>query len=98
MNELTNPQLRKLKALAQQLGPDVKVGRNGVSDPFLKNVDDALSRRELIKIKFDEFKDQKKELAPQIAEKTSSRLVMMVGNVFVLYRQQPDPERRVISI
>jgi RNA-binding protein len=60
-------------------------------------VDEALALHELIKIKFSEFKEQKKELAPQIAEKTSSHLVHQVGNVIVLYRQQPDPERRKIK-
>jgi RNA-binding protein len=41
-------------------------------------------------VKFDEFKEEKKELAPQLAEKTSSHLIMQVGNVVVLYRKKPD--------
>ena len=39
-----------------------------------------------MKMKFTDFKDQKHELAPQIAEKTRSTLVMQVGNVAVFYR------------
>ena len=39
-------------------------------------------------MKFDEFKEQKKELAPLLAEKTSSHLIMQVGNVVVLYRRK----------
>jgi len=42
-------------------------------------------------VKFFEFKEDKKTLAPELAEKTSSRLIMRVGNVAVLYRAKPAP-------
>jgi RNA-binding protein len=67
-----------------------KVGKAGLSPQFLQSVDEGLKHHELIKVKFDEFKDQKKELAPVLAEKTSSHLIMQVGNVVVLYRRKPD--------
>jgi len=51
-------------------------------------LDEALRQRELIKVRFDEFKDQKKELARELAERTSSHLVMQVGHVVVLYRKR----------
>ncbi|MGV3772980.1 MAG: YhbY family RNA-binding protein [Verrucomicrobiales bacterium] len=98
MQQLTNPQLRKLKGRAQLMNPDLKVGKNGVSESFLKMVEQELIRKELIKIKFDELKEQKKELARQIAEKTGARLVMQVGHVVVIYRQNPDPEKQVIQL
>jgi RNA-binding protein YhbY len=43
----------------------------------------------------DEFKEQKKELTPQLAEKSGSYLVTRVGNVVVLYRPKPDEENPV---
>jgi RNA-binding protein YhbY len=46
-------------------------------------------------VKFDDFKDQKKELAPLLAEKTSSHLIHLVGNVAVLYRPKPPTEPAV---
>ncbi len=95
---LTGAQKRKLKALAQKLEPSMKVGRNGISDAFLKSLDEELARHELVKIRFSEFKEQKKELVPVLAEKSSSELVMRVGNVAVLYRQQPDPALRAIRL
>ena len=76
----------------------LKVGKAGLSEPFLQSVRETLAHRELIKVKFDEFKDQKKTLAPQLAEKTESRLVTLIGNVAVLYRQNPDPEKRYVKI
>lgn len=86
LKPLTNPEIRRLKAAAQHLEPMLKIGKAGLSEGFVQSVNEALSQRELIKIKFVEFKDQKKDLAPQLADKTESYLVMRVGNVMVLHR------------
>ncbi|MSU21238.1 MAG: YhbY family RNA-binding protein [Pedosphaera sp.] len=98
MIELTNRQLRTIKAMAQRLDPMLRIGRNGLSSAFLKSADETLAHHELVKIKFDEFKEQKKELAAQLATATSSLVVMRVGHVVVLYRQQPDVARRVVKL
>lgn len=89
---LHNSQLRKFKAAAQHLEPMLKVGKAGLSDGFLRSVDTALTQHELVKIKFAEFKEQKKELAPLLAEKTGSHLILRVGNVLVLHRPPPGAE------
>ncbi len=88
--------LGRLKALGQLLNPLVHVGKGGLSESLVATVDRALSDHELIKVKFDALKEQKKVLAPELAEKTRSRLVQRVGNVVVLYREHPDPERRKV--
>ena len=92
MNELTNAEIRSLKARAQKLKSILKVGKDALSPGFLAAVDDALKHTDLVKVKFDNFKDQKKELAPQLAEKSGSHLVTRVGNVAVLYRPKPSGE------
>lgn len=94
--ELSNPQRRKLKALAQKLEPLLRVGKNGLSEPFLQSLRDAFHHHELIKIRFDEMKERRKELAPEIAARTSSHLVWIVGHVAVFFREHPDPARRGI--
>ena len=86
MVSLTNAQIRVLKAQAQRLKATLKIGREGLSPQFLAALDDTLNHLELVKVKFDEFKEQKKELAPQLAEKSGSHLVTRVGNVIVLFR------------
>jgi RNA-binding protein len=86
---LSNPDKRALKARAQHLEPMVKVGHAGVSEGFLRSLDAALVQHELVKIKFTDFKEQKHELVPQIAEKTGSSVVAQVGNVAVFYRAKP---------
>ncbi len=90
MDPLTNAQIRTLKARAQLLKATLKIGKEGISPGFLGALNDALNRQELVKVKFDDFKEQKKELSPQLAEKTGSHLIMRVGNVAVLYRKKKD--------
>jgi len=90
MVPLSNARKRVLKAQAQRLKATLKVGKEGLSQPFLAALHEALQHRELVKVKFDEFKEQKKELAPQLAEKSGSHLITRVGNVVVLFRPKPD--------
>ncbi len=71
----------------------LKIGKDGLSPQFLAALDEALKHQELIKVKFDEFKEQKKELTPQLAQKSNSHLVTRVGNVVVLYRQKPMEDK-----
>jgi RNA-binding protein len=92
MVSLTNPQVRALKAQAQKLKAALKVGKEGLSPRFLAALDDVLKHHELVKVKFDEFKEQKRELTPQLAEKSRSHLVTRVGNVVVLYRPKPGEQ------
>lgn len=93
---LTNPQLRKLKAMAQRLEPIAFVGKAGVTDAWLTGLEQALNDHELIKIKFVAFKDERKTLAAEIAMRSQSELVWIVGHVAVLYRRQVDPARRQV--
>lgn len=86
LEPLTNSQIRKFKAAAQLMDASLKIGKAGLSEGFIRTVSEELSRHELVKIKFAEFKEDKKTLAPLLAEKTASHLVMRVGNVLVLHR------------
>jgi RNA-binding protein len=67
-----------------------KIGKESVSPRFLAALDEALNHHELVKVKFDEFKEQKKELPPQLAKRSGSHWVTRVGNVVVLYRTKPE--------
>ena len=97
MTELNNKQISHLKGLGQLLEPVARVGHAGLSDAFIVSLNKALDDHELVKVKFSALKDQKKLLSPQLATLTNSRLIMRVGNVAVLYREQADPEKRKIK-
>ena len=93
MDSLSNAQIRDLKAKAQRLKATVKIGKEGLSPQFLAALDEVLRHHQLVKVKFDEFKEEKKELAPQLAEKSGSHLVTRVGNVVVLFRPKLEEKR-----
>jgi len=93
MVPLTTAQVRELKARAQRLKALLKVGKEGLSPQFLAALDETLKHRELVKVKFDDFKAQKKELSPKLAEMSGSHLITRVGNVVVLYRPKPVAEK-----
>jgi len=91
---LPGPLLRQLKAKGQLLEPTVFLGKAGASAEFLISLNAELELRELVKVKFVAFKDEKVELAKQLAATSGSQLVMRVGHVAVLYRSHPDPAKR----
>ncbi|MFM7099811.1 MAG: YhbY family RNA-binding protein, partial [Verrucomicrobiota bacterium] len=82
-------ELRQLKARAQRLDPSVKLGRAGLTPDFLAALDTELARHGLVKVKFTEFKDQRREMAREMAARTGSHLVWVVGHVAVLFRRLP---------
>ncbi len=98
MQELTGQQRKHLRSLAHALQPVCYVGKNGLSDPMVESVRLALSDHELVKVKFNDHKDEKKALAAQLEQLTDSNIVGLIGNIAILYRQQPDEEKRKISL
>lgn len=84
-------ELRDLKARAQHLDPVLKIGRAGLSEAFYLALSGALKEHELVKIKFDDFKDQKKVLVPEIVTRSGAQLIQRVGNVAVLFLRRPTP-------
>ena len=82
-----------LKRVIRRLRPDLIQAGPVQRAAFLAALNEALNHRELLKVKFDDLKDQKKELTPLLAAKSHSHLVTRVGNVVVLYRPKPVEEK-----
>jgi RNA-binding protein len=87
-----------LRKMAHELKPVVMVGKNGLTDGVWQAVDEALENHELIKIKFIDFKDSKKEIAGQLTKTLSAELIGIIGNIVILYRQNPDEEKRIVIL
>jgi len=65
---------------------------NIVSQDFMKNLEEVLSARELVQIKFNvEKKTAAKELGKKMAEDTNSLLAQVVGHTALLYRETNPP-------
>ncbi len=95
---LPGPHLRRLKSLGQLLKPVVHVGKGGLTDALVATVAQALADHELIKVKFEALKDQKKSLAPELATRTGSRMIQRVGNVVVLFKRHPEVAHRKVTL
>jgi RNA-binding protein len=98
MDQLKGTQRKYLRGEAHHLKPLVLIGRNGINKQVIGSVDLALKDHELIKIKFGEFKESKKEMSAEIAQNTKSEVVGIIGNIAILYRQHPEPEKRKIKV
>jgi len=99
MIELSSGQRKKLKSLAHHLEPVVMVGQKGITESLTRAVDKALSDHELIKIKFVDFKDDKKSLTGEIVSSVNAGFVGIIGNIAILYRKNPDiPEKERIRV
>ena len=87
--ELTSKQRAQLRAMANGLDVILTVGKDGIGDNLVKQADDALEARELIKGKvLDNNLEYDARLAAQeLAKATRSEQVQVIGNKFVLYRQ-----------
>ena len=95
---LTGAERKYLRGLAHHLDPVVHIGKTGLAPSVLSALDEALEHHELIKVRFQDFKDQKRELAQTIAQESHSAIVGSIGHIFMFYRQHPDPEKRKIKI
>ena len=98
MNNLSSSERSFLRSQAHHLEPVVLIGKNGVSIGTIESVNKALETRELIKIKFREYKDEKKSLSHQLAESTESHIVGTIGHTVIIFRQNPDPEKQNIRL
>ena len=94
VKKLSGPILRQLKSQAQRLEPTLALGRKGLTKELLAELNAELDRRELVKLKFTAFKDERKEMARQMAGLSDSSIVSQVGHVVVLFRRHPDPAKR----
>jgi RNA-binding protein len=83
---LTSQEKRKLKAEAQHLEPVTRVGKAGLSAAVIASVEQALTARKLIKIRFDHDRDERDALAAELATATGAELIWQVGKVAVYYR------------
>lgn len=95
---LTSRQRAHLSALAHGLDPIVHLGKAGPAAGVSEALDRALADHELVKLRFVDFKGERKELAQELAAKAGAELVRVIGHVAILYRQNPDPKKRSVQM
>ncbi|MEI6092798.1 MAG: YhbY family RNA-binding protein [bacterium] len=98
MEKLKGKNRKYLRGLAHNLDPVILIGHEGFTPSIIKAVEKALADHELIKIKFNKFKEEKEELSLELENLTKSEMVGMIGNVAIFYKQNPDKDKRKIVI
>ena len=84
---MTSKQRAYLRGLANPLTAILQVGKNGLNDNLIKQVEDALEARELIKLSvLETAPEDNRTVAEMLATSTNSVLVQVVGNKITLYR------------
>lgn len=94
MIDLSSRQRKILEKNAQPLPALVQVGGAGVTDGQMRHIERLLGEHELVKVKFNDFKEEKSGLSASIAEQTGSTLVRIIGNVATFYRAAKDAKDR----
>lgn len=93
---LNSKQRAKLRGLASKEDTIFQLGKEGITENFLKAVDTALTARELIKFKvLESAMVDRKAAAEEIAQATGSEVVTVIGTKIVLYR---PAEKAVIQL
>ncbi len=94
---LTSKQRAYLKSIAANIDPTFQVGKGGVNDAQVKQVDDYLKVHEIVKIKcLDNSMYTAREAAEEIASKIDAEVVITIGSKAVLYKR--NPEKPVIEL
>ena len=98
MQQLTSSQRRYLRGQGSLIRPHIHIGKNGLAEQVISAIDEALDDHELIKVRFLEFKQEKKELSADIEKICNCEMVGMIGHVAVFFRRHDDPDKRKISL
>jgi RNA-binding protein len=95
---LTKPQRKFLRGLAHHAPPTMHLGKNGLTPNFYKSFETALTSHEVLKLRFANLQEERKELSSEIEAATGAILVSMVGHTAVYYRPSPDPDKRKVVL
>ena len=93
--ELTSKQRVQLRGLANTIDTILQVGKDGIGENLVKQADDALEARELIKgrVLDNNMEYDARSAAAELARATRSEVVQVIGTKFVQYRESHSKPR-----
>ncbi len=91
---MTSKERAAFRAKANSLEPIIQIGKEGITENLLTQIDDTLDVRELIKVRvhLETAPQTPREFADSIAEKLGADVIQVIGGVIVFYRKA-DPDR-----
>ena len=96
---MTGKERAAFRAAANHLEPLFQIGKGGLSDALIKQTDDALRARELIKVKvlLESSPITPRETADELAKATGAEVFQVIGGVIVLYRESPELKEKALQ-
>ena len=99
MRKLTAGERKRLRGLGHELRPLVHVGKDGLTEAVVREIDKALGAHELVKVKFLGLdREQVRTFRESFAGRLGCALAGAVGHMALLYRQQADAAKRRIEM
>lgn len=97
--ELTSKQRAQLRGIANTIDTIVIIGKDGITENLIKQANDALEAREIIKCRvLENSLLTAREACDELSRLTRSEQVQVIGSKFVLYRQHYDKSKRKIEL
>lgn len=88
---LNSRQRAQLRSIANSYDTIFQIGKGGINDALIKQIDEALERRELIKIRtLETSPETSRSAADSVSEAVGADVVQVIGSRFVLYRESKD--------
>ncbi|WP_319562098.1 YhbY family RNA-binding protein [Marispirochaeta sp.] len=92
--ELNSAARKFLSARASHKKPVVMLGKEGATPQLIKALNEALTAHELVKLRFVDYKEDRRTIAAELTDAVEARLVRIIGNVAIYFRPHEEPEKR----
>lgn len=93
---ITTKQRAYLRSKANDMDTILQIGKGGISEQVIKQIDDALNAREMIKIKvLENAFVSPREVAAQLMDEVGCDIVQTIGSKLVIYRQIKEKDKRI---
>ncbi|MGN7388502.1 ribosome assembly RNA-binding protein YhbY [Sporosarcina sp. SAFN-015] len=93
---LTGKQKSYLRSEAHHLQPIFQIGKGGLTEPIIKQIEEALEARELIKVSIlQNCEEDKTDIATKLQE-AGIGVVQVIGKILVLYKESKEKKRIVL--
>ena len=96
-DQLSGAQKAYLRGLAMNRKPDLHIGKKGLPEGLILEIEAALHRNELVKLKFLGPRLERERSIATIAERTQALMVGQTGRMGLIYRRNIEPEKQVIQ-
>ena len=88
---ITSKQRAALRSQSNGMETIFQIGKGGISDMLVQQVEDALKARDMIKLRVLESAPVfAREAAQELAEKCGAEIVQVIGSRFILFKRNPE--------